>query len=146
MKKSVKNLIRFICFLLVICILTIAATFCLSVGDRKDIMHIRGFFLEPENSLDVALIGASELYTGFCSPMAWDMYGFTSYSLCYAGMLSTHYRPAVEEVLTRQNPKLFVIEINGFTCDDKYHDDLTKAHTFLDNIPRDSLRNKFINI
>lgn len=144
MKKSIKNLIRFISFILVICILTTAASFCLKVADRKDIMHIGGFFLEPEDSLDVALIGASELYTGFCSPLAWNHSGFTSYSLCYAGMLATHYKPAVQEVMAHQNPKLYVIEINGFTCDDEYQNDLTKAHTFLDSVPNDKLRKQLI--
>ena len=144
MKKSIKNLIRFISFALIICILTTVSTFCLEVADRKDIMHIRGFFLEPENSLDVALVGASELYTGFCSPLAWKNCGFTSYSLCYAGMLATHYKPAVQEVMAHQNPKLLVIEINGFTCGDEYQNDLTKSHTFLDNVPKDKLRNQLI--
>ncbi len=144
MKKSVKNLIRFICFILIICILTTVSSYCLQANDRKDIMHLRSFFLEPENSIDVALVGASELYTGFCSPMAWDQFGFTSYSFCYAGMVSQHYKPAVKEVLTKQNPKLIIIEINGFTCGDKYSKNPAKAHTFLDNIPRDSLRKEFI--
>lgn len=139
-----KKFIRFICFLLVLLTVLITASDLLTVSDRKDIMHIKGFFCEPENSLDVTLIGASELYTGFNSPLAWKKYGFTSYSFCYAGMVGSHYKLAVDEVLSRQKPKLMVIEINGFLYDQEYMEDMTKAHTFLDNLPKDKIRRDFI--
>ena len=33
------------------------------VNNEWDMRHVHGFFLEPEDSLDVVLIGASQLYT-----------------------------------------------------------------------------------
>lgn len=144
MKNALKNIVRLLCFIFIICLLTYTVTAPLQLTDKKDMMHIRGFFLEPENSLDVVMIGASELYTGFCSPMAWNQYGFTSYSFCCSGMLATHYKPAVQEIMTRQNPKLLVIEINAFMQKDSYHHNMTKNHTFIDNLPHDKLRNQII--
>lgn len=41
-----------------------------------DKRHVHGFFLEPEDSLDVVLIGASQLYTGYSAPLAWQQYGY----------------------------------------------------------------------
>lgn len=35
------------------------------VNNEWDMRHVHGFFLEPEGSLDVVLIGASQLYTGY---------------------------------------------------------------------------------
>lgn len=51
------------------------------VNNEWDMRHVHGFFLEPEDSLDVVLIGASQLYTGYSAPLAWQDYGFTSYPL-----------------------------------------------------------------
>ena len=48
------------------------------VNNEWDMRHVHGFFLEPEDSLDVVLIGASQLYTGYSAPLAWQDYGFTS--------------------------------------------------------------------
>ena len=45
------------------------------VNNEWDMRHVHGFFLEPEDSLDVVLIGASQLYTGYSAPLAWRDYG-----------------------------------------------------------------------
>ena len=48
-------------------------------------LHVRNFYREPENTIDVGLIGASEMYADYSAPLAYQEYGFTSYNLCVAG-------------------------------------------------------------
>ena len=79
--KSKNRALRAVIFLLVAALLYGVLTDVLSVNNPTDQRHIRGFYLEPKNSLDVVLIGASELYTGYCAPRAWKTCGFTSYPL-----------------------------------------------------------------
>lgn len=107
----------------------------LTLNDRRSKLFIKGFYLEPKDSLDVVLIGASELYTGFNSPLAWEEYGFTSYSITAAAFPGNLYKSALIEALKRQSPQLVVFEINGFLYSDEemWKDD--KQRRWLDNMP-----------
>ncbi len=79
-----------------------------------DKRHVHGFFLEPEDSLDVVLIGASQLYTGYSAPLAWRDYGFTSYPLTVSNIPARLYGSLLTEAVDRQHPKLIVVDIDGF--------------------------------
>lgn len=43
--------------------------------DSSDIENIYGFYSEPKNSLDMVMIGPSEVYTGYAPALAWEEYG-----------------------------------------------------------------------
>lgn len=133
--KPKKRALRAVIFLLVAALLYGVLTDVLSVNNPTDQRHIRGFYYEPKNSLDVVMIGASELYTGFCAPLAWEKHGFTSYSLCVSSMPSCLYRSMLNEVLRRQKPKVIVVEINAFLYDFDEKDTRIGLHKWLDNIP-----------
>lgn len=130
-----KTVVRVIVFLLVVALVYGALTEVLSVNNTWDMRHIRGFCREPKNSLDVVLIGASELYTGFCSPLAWQQYGFTSYSLCVSSMPGCLYNSMLTEAMRRQTPKTVVVEINGFLFDFSAEDTETGLRKWIDNMP-----------
>ena len=106
--------------------------------------HIKKFFKEPENSMDVALIGSSEMYADYCAPLAYDKYGYTGYNLCYEGAPGQLYPAMIEAYLSRQDPQLFVIEINGYLYgdDDCLHD--ANYRRLIDNIPMSSLKFQLI--
>lgn len=67
--KPQKRALRAVIFLLIVVLLYSAAANVLSVNNTWDMRHIRGFYLEPQDSLDVVMLGASELYTA-CYPSA----------------------------------------------------------------------------
>lgn len=140
-----KNFIKFICFLLVLTAVFSISNYAVCTTDQSDTLHIKGFFKEKENTLDVLLIGSSELYTGFNSPLAWQEYGFTSYSLTYSGFPGTLYEAALAQALTTQNPKLVVFEINGFLYSDKMMKRDAKMHTWFDNAPKNEVTEEYIN-
>ncbi len=112
MKKE--RIIKIISFLSALCLIFVCLNSFLCVNDRRARIFIRGFYKEPKNSIDVILIGPSELYSDFNSPLAWQEYGFTSYSLSVPAMTENLYKPALETALSRQKPKLVVFEIAGF--------------------------------
>ena len=87
------------------------------------------------NSIDVLMIGASELYTGFSSPLAWKKYGFTSYALSYSGAQGSLYKTMLTQALDTQNPKLVVFEVGGFLYYENYLKNHKKMHIWFDNVP-----------
>lgn len=133
-----KKFIRFICFVLIVSTVMLGLNFYFSTNDDKDGIHIRGYFKEPKNTIDVLLIGASEVYTGFNSPLAWEKYGFTSYDFSFAAMPGSLYKPVTQKALKTQSPKLVVFEINGFLYGEKYLTHRRPVHAWLDTVGVDS--------
>ena len=97
--------------------------------------HIRGFYLEPKDSLDVVLIGASEMYADYSAPLAYKNAGFTSYNLCYEGAPGNLYKSMLCEALKNQTPKLVVVEINGFLYSEKMMKKEALIRKWVDSIP-----------
>ena len=65
---------------------------------------------EPADSIDVLLIGSSATYTNFASAYAYELNGFTSYPYALAGSTCTMWKPALQDALRTQDPKLVVID------------------------------------
>lgn len=90
-------------------------------GTIKDIFT--GFYAEPEDTIDVIMIGSSPVYPGYAAPKMWREYGFTAYPLS-----SNVQRPKaalylVKEALKTQSPELFVFEVRQFTAEEAYMTD-----------------------
>ncbi len=102
-----KTILKFICFTVIFCFLFYYVSNILWLNKTA----VAYFYDEPENSIDVAYIGSSNVYTAFNSTLAFDMYGYTT------GMMTTASQPfmdvkyLMQEVLEKQNPKLFVIDL-----------------------------------
>ncbi len=133
MKK--KKIIGTIAFFAILLLLMHMLTSFLTAGDIVTVANVKGFYKEPENSLDAVLIGPSEFYSGYSATMAWEEFGYTSYSLAVAGVPGSLYKSMTAEVLSRQNPKLIVFEINGFINKDSYYERSPQIHSWIDNIP-----------
>ena len=61
MKK--RTIIKLCCFGLVFTLLLGITSQFLQVNSLADGIRVKGFYMEPENSLDMVTIGASETYT-----------------------------------------------------------------------------------
>ena len=68
---------------------------------------------EPKNTIDVLLIGSSATYSGFSSSYAYEKYGFTSYPYALGGATCTMWKPALQDALRTQKPKLVVVDVFG---------------------------------
>ena len=108
-----KKILMGMIFLIILCLLFTIIQHVLWLGPTP----ITYFYKEPENSIDVIYLGASNTYAHFNSVLAYDLYGFTT------GFLSTDSQPAVlEKYLVQesekyQTPSLYIIDITKFAYD-----------------------------
>jgi len=84
-----------------------------------DEIRIINFHKEPENSIDVLLIGSSATYSDFSSAYAYEKYGYTSFPYAIGGSTCTMWKPALKDALKTQKPKLVVVDVfgGGYTRD-----------------------------
>ena len=94
--------------------LGVLITRLLTINNATEQQYIRSFYLEPKNSLDVMILGASETFTDYCAPLAWQHAGFTSYPLAVSAAQGTLYASMLRESAKRQSPTVYVVEVNGF--------------------------------
>lgn len=112
MKKN--ELIRSIAFLLLFALLLTGAAL---VFDRKTAcdytIRVRGFYKEPENSMDLLFFGTSHMYCTISPLHLWEAAGLHSYVLAtqQQPLTATYYY--MKESLERQSPKLIVLDLLG---------------------------------
>lgn len=107
----------------------------MTTADNTDIANIRGFYQEPKDSLDVVLMGPSELYADYAPTLAWEEYGYTSYNFSIGGIQGNLYPSILIEALKRQNPNLVVFNVSGFLWGDWAFDDEAAMHKWIDHMP-----------
>ena len=147
MKKTItkKAIAKTIAFLLIFVLIYMFIASFLRMTDVVNIATIDGFYKEPENTIDVMLIGASEVYADYSATTAWKEYGYTSYSFGVSGVPGSVYKSMLRETLTRQKPKAVVFEVNGFLQNDAYYDRTIKLHSWIDNMHDEKNRMETIN-
>lgn len=103
--------------------------------------RIKGFYLEDKDSVDVVLIGASDVYAGFSSAYAYEKFGFTSYPFATQSNIISSYKSQIKTVIEHQHPKLIVVEINGaLYSDDKQLEKEANFRNYIDNVPLNSAK------
>lgn len=112
-----KNAIKAITFILLFFIMLQSLTYMLRTnGHIKEIFV--GFYAEPDDTIDVVIIGSSPVYSCYSAPQLWGEHGITAYPLA-----SNVQRPKaavylVKETLKTQSPSLFIFELRQFTSTD----------------------------
>lgn len=137
MKKNIvlMRLCKLLCLLLCLVLLSGLAADLSQYYDHN-VYKLDAFYAEPKNTLDVVLLGASEVFTDFSSGYAYDLYGFTSYPYALDSNPGALYEAQLREILRCQNPKKIVVEINGFLYEET--DPLTASGSLrrlVNNIP-----------
>lgn len=103
--------------------------------DSSDIENIYGFYAEPKNSLDMVMIGPSEVYTGYAPALAWEEYGLKSCNLSIGAVPCNMYKSIVTEIVKRQRPKLLVINASAFSQGNWNLTDEVYLRKWIDNMP-----------
>lgn len=136
-RSKTKTVVRVIAFLLVAALLYGALSRLLAVNDATEQQYVHSFYLEPKNSLDVMILGASETFTDYCAPLAWQHAGFTSYPLAVSAAQGTMYPSMLREAARRQDPGVYVVEVNGFLYTAEERDEFSHAalRKWIDTIP-----------
>ena len=136
MKKYLLRTVKLISLLLIVTLFTLfLQNFVLCHIDHNK-LRIDGFYLEDENSLDVVLTGASELYTGFSPGLAYEKFGFTSYPYATASVTAGAALTQIKEIERTQNPKLIMVEVNPFIYpDDSNEHNEGSIRKYIDAVP-----------
>ncbi len=107
--------------------------------------RLKGFYLEEKDSLDVVFMGASEVYSDFAPGYAYSSNNITSYLFSTQSNSILNYKAQLKNILSRQNPDLIVIELNGALYDND--GETTKEanlRNYADNVPLDSVKAEWI--
>lgn len=115
-KTGKKTGVRIAAVILMIAALLFSVWFMqkfLCIPFNYDEIRIINFHKEPENSIDVLLVGSSATYSDFASAYAYDRFGYTSYPYAIGGSTCTMWKPAVKDALNTQKPKLIVVDVFG---------------------------------
>lgn len=81
-----------------------------AAGIQKAKIMASGFLAEPENTLDVLIIGDSETYSAFSPMQMWEEQGITSYVCGSPGQTLLESRRFLKQALRTQSPKAVVLE------------------------------------
>lgn len=129
-----KSIISITLFWIIFLFILYGVTLSLKMTPSELLINKKGLSMEPDNSIDVLLIGNSEVYTGFQPMKAWKEKHFTSFSYGIPGLPGSMYQSMVQEAIEKQDPQLLVIEINGFVNGDAYFEREGKLHNWIDNL------------
>ncbi|MCQ2513651.1 MAG: hypothetical protein MJ089_00980 [Ruminococcus sp.] len=145
-KLYVKRTVKILSLILFISVVSILLQNYILLHYDHNTLRFDGFYLEDENSIDVALVGASELYADYSAVLAYEKFGYTSYSLATPASPITVYKTEIQEILRTQNPKLIVVEINGALYgNDEHIEKEANIRNTIDNIPFNENKKQFIS-
>ena len=96
-----RNIISIILFWIILIVLYEMISRVFSVNDSPSQMNVQGFFMEPKDSLDVLMIGSSEVYSDYSPAIAWEKYGYTSYDLSMGAAPANLYKDMIKKGLER---------------------------------------------
>lgn len=140
-----KQVLKPILFILIFLILLKPITYMIRTnGAVKD--RFLGFYAEPDNTLDVVMIGSSPIPSYYITPKIWGEYGITCYPVS-----SNQQRPRaatylVDEVLKTQQPSLFIFELRQYTYEEsKMMENMAFTRGVTDNMKYSWNRIKAIN-
>ena len=117
MKKIyLKRLVKILSLVLVVAAIVGVSQEYYMTNSSNTAIRLRGYSLEDPESLDVVVLGASEVYSGFNAPEFYKKTGVTSYP--YEGNPATLWKYELKEILHTQIPKLLIVEMNGAVYDE----------------------------
>ena len=118
-----KNIIRIICFILVLMVVLILANKVFRFKYSDGIYTAEKFYELENNSVDVLFLGSSHAYENFNTGTLWDEQGIASF--IFAGsvqpMWNSYY--FLKEALKTQTPKLIVLEGFRLVMKDEFSED-----------------------
>ena len=102
--------LRLVCFA-VIAVLTLSyANYVLTPKYDYGICAMMNLYSQPENSVDVLVVGTSLAYAGVNTNVLWQEYGIASYDLCSAEQPFWVSYYQIKEALKTQSPKIILLD------------------------------------
>lgn len=109
MKRNILRVVKLVALLLPAVMLVLMIPY----NNQLETPRIQGFYKEGEDTLDVVVLGSSEVFAAFAPGLAYDEYGFTSYNYAISQNFIDLFQPQMEEILRTQSPEIVVVDINA---------------------------------
>ncbi len=131
MKRNFSRIIKLTALILPVVILLLSVPY----NSRIETLRIRGFYKEERDSLDVVMLGSSEVLADFAPGLAYAEYGFTSYNYGISQNFIDLFQPQMEEILRHQSPELIVVDINAamYVSRNNRYDSIFR--TYIEGVP-----------
>lgn len=139
MKKKLFFGLRAGCFTLLAVAVMRYASYVLTPKHDYGICSMSNLYRQPEDSVDVLVVGTSVTYAGINTNVLWEEYGIAAYDLCSAEQPFWIAYYTLKEALKTQDPKLVILDAKPAT----YRDDYSKrGRTILSTYGIRSLENR----
>lgn len=116
MKRTIKCIVFLGILLVILCLLSkvfIPKNNTLEAGIGKRKQPASGILTEPENTIDVLVLGDSESYNSYIPLELWNQYGFTSYVCGTPAQRISNSYEYLKSVFNTQKPKIVILEANN---------------------------------
>ncbi|MBR2706530.1 MAG: hypothetical protein IKE74_04730 [Mogibacterium sp.] len=118
------------------------------VTKRYDLeaLLLKGFYEEKKDTIDVVVMGASEITLGYSAPEVYRNFGFTSYPYAFTINPVPLWKYEMRDIERTQHPKVLVVEINGaIYLEDKYIHRKGSFTRLVENMPLSMNKIEMIN-
>jgi hypothetical protein len=134
-RKIVKRIVLIVSLLAVIAIvIELMQSYIMCRFDAHQ-RRIEGFYLEKKNSLDLVIVGSSEVYNDYVPPLAYEKCGITSYIYGFQADPASLWSYQLREIERTQNPEIVLIECNGASYDKDKLDNPAEVRFMTDDMP-----------
>lgn len=128
-----KRIVKVLLFVVILAAVVLGLQSIFNVGNAHiGYQSITGFYDEPAGSLDAVYIGASNVYSFFQAPLAWQEYGMAVYPLSVSNLPAQAFRYEIEEARKTQPDALYILQLNCFKTMSVTEG---AAHTLADYMP-----------
>lgn len=142
MKKTIKEIIAFICFMLVLAIMVNSLSKIFipkwKENDSMQTYMMRGFYDEEKDSIKVLNIGDSDVYRGVSPNVIWNTAKIPSYTLSSSSQRMWQSYYLLKHALNYQSPEVVFLEMNACRYDSGR--EIAMMHQFFDNMKLDDVK------
>ena len=107
-------------------------------------LRLDAFYIEDKETIDVAMIGSSEMYSGISPALLYEKYGMTSFPYATASSTAAAMKTQIKEMERTQTPELIVIEINCFLYGTDNEEKESSIRNYIDNVPLNGNKIEYI--
>lgn len=150
-KKAIKRVVTVLIFMAGLWLIYLAVTDVLRMKwnfteNNGAQQIVRGFYEEPQNSLDVLYLGASTVRNGVAPLVMYRDYGFTGYSRATSMQIPEISWYLLQETLQTQDIKVVVMDVSMLYADlEDVAGVSEKVHEALDFMPDSELKRQLVS-